>query len=310
MMNILFFLIVACLASGSSAVGPEPYAEAFFSKNTKPLTKEGIRRAFGERSVEDYSSIRDNAKRFLGMLKKGTDKIPIISAFASAPLAVRGNALDLLEICHKEKFSSPSFLLHDFKTLAIDLSAHDPIWVSDLVAFLRSPAGRKISSDKMHFIQNIIQSPEVIRQNVLTLAGRFLEKQPEKKDSTLSWALSSLLYHHSWMKLLDQYGQEIDEESLEYAFEFSNYLSEQVEIWAQFRRIMSGNRPRIVTTLKEVLLYLRFPSATGGLIDALSLLGEEQRDSFPAFVGDFLQKDKCDSDLLGSLTKIGAEDKE
>ena len=75
MMNILFFLITTCLVSLSSAVGPEVYAREFFTKNTKPMTKVAICRAFGERSVEEYSSIRDNAQRFLGMLKKGTDKI-------------------------------------------------------------------------------------------------------------------------------------------------------------------------------------------------------------------------------------------
>ena len=311
MMNILFFLITTCLVSLSSAVGPEVYAREFFTKNTKPMTKVAICRAFGERSVEEYSSIRDNAQRFLGMLKKGTDKIPIISAVASAPLGVRGNALDLLEICHEGKSSTHSFLLQDFTTLVKDLSAHDPIVVSDLVPFLQSPAGAKVSSDKMHFIQNIIQSPAVVRQNVLTLAGLFLEKQPEeKKDSTLSWAFYAPgLYGHSWMRLLAQYGQEIDEESLKYAFEFSNYLSGQVEIWGQFRRIMPRDRLGIVTTLKELLPYLNFPSATGGLIDTLSVLGEEQRDSFPTFVGNFLQKDKCDSDLLKSLSKIAVDDK-
>lgn len=290
----------------------EFYAQQFFSKNTKPLTKDGIRQAFGERSLEDYASICDQSKRVLGKLPKGTDKIAVISAVARVPLGARKNAMDLLDIIKEGETLTVSTWLYDFKALADTLSSHEPLSVSQMVAFFQSPAGQKISSSKKEFIQKVIQIPVDVRPNVLALASRFLERQPDaKKDSLLYGAFCTpWAYDHCWLMTLGQHGDEMDEESLGYAFEFSESLSEQVEIWAQFRRILPSDRPSIVSTIKELLLHLNFVAGMGKLIPAMAGLDTETRASFPQFVADFLQEDKGDADLLTSLVKIGTAEKE
>ncbi|MFN7662380.1 MAG: hypothetical protein ACK5PQ_01450 [Alphaproteobacteria bacterium] len=308
MLKALCFMIVWGGVAISAPMNREFYAQQFFSRNTKPLTKDGIRRAFGERSLEDYASICDQSQRVLKKLPKGTNKIVVISAVAGVPLDRRENVIDLLDIIEEGKGLTVSSWLYDFKALADTLSSHEPISVSQMVAFFQSPAGQKISSSKKEFIQKVIQIRVDVRPNVLALASRFLERQPEGEKHSPFYHFGE--YSCSWLTILGRDGDELDEESLGYAFEFSEYLSEQVEIWAQFRRILPPDRPGIVSTIKELLPHLNFAAGIGKLVPAMVGLDTETRASFPQFVADFLQDDKGDSDLLTSLAKIGTAEKE